>query len=96
MPDLGWADRAEFEFVVPGLPAEPFPVSLAGLSATVTVPLDTGNPYVFHLLYFERPARWHRRHCRWCNPAGFNTGRNPYGVQYRRRQKARRRRSGRR
>ena len=57
-------------------------------------PEGTGIPEVvaheFDLWHRWHTARWHRRHCRICNPAAF-APRCPYGHEYHRRQRARKR-----
>jgi hypothetical protein len=66
-----------------------FPLSLAGLTLTAHGTDPDGR--LFHFMTADLPARWHRRHCRWCNPAAF-APRCPYGREYHRRQLARKRR----
>lgn len=89
--DLGTTDSLNFQFDWPGrpdLPAEPF-ASLKG--ASITVHGTDLDGWIWHHMTLGMPERWHRRHCRWCNPAAFSLP-CPYGREYHRRQRARKRR----
>jgi hypothetical protein len=89
--DIGATDGGiQFELApVPESARGLMPVSLAG--RTVTVHGTDPDGHLFHFVCLRLPARWHRRHCRWCNPAAFSP-RCPYGREYHRRQLARKRR----
>lgn len=88
--DIGTTDGGvQIEFAATPEPARDlFPLSLAGL--TITVHGTDPDGHLWHFVCLGQPGRWHRRHCRWCNPAAF-APRCPHGREYRRRQLARKR-----